>query len=238
MVILKTELLVIGSCNPPAFQLPSFTAIDGSVIEPSHFARNIGVIFDNKLNMERQVSAICKSAFFHIRNISRIRKFLSVDSAKALVHAFVTCRLDNCNSLLYGLPKHLVHRLQLDQNCAARLILCGRKHDHVTPLLKELHWLPVEQRIIFKILLFTFKALNNLCPSYISDLLETYKPTRSLRSSSRNLLAIPRSKLKSYGDRAFSVCAPKLWNDIPEIIKCSAHLNTFKRNLITYLFNE
>ena len=86
--------------------LPSFTAIDGSVMQPSHSARNIGVIFDNKLNMERQISAICKSAFFHIRNISRVRKFLSVSSTKALVHAFVTCRLDNCNSLFYGLPKH------------------------------------------------------------------------------------------------------------------------------------
>ena len=164
------------------------------------------------------------------------------NSTKALVHAFVTCRLDNCNSLLYGLPKHLVHRLQLAQNCAARLILCGRKHDHVTPLLKELHWLPVEQRIIFKILLLTFKSLNNLCTSYISDLLEIYKPTRSLRSSSRNLLVIPRSKLKSFGDRAFSVSAPKLWNDIPETIKCSVDLNAFKRNLKTYLlsviFNE
>ena len=149
------------------------------------------------------------SPLVRIRNIYRIRKFLSVSSTKALVHAFVTCRLDNCNSLLYGLPKHLVHRLQLAQNCAARLILCGRKHEHVTPLLRELHWLPVEQRIIFKMLFFTFKALNNLCPSYISDLLETYKPTRSLRSSSRNLLVIPRSKLKSYGDRAFSVSAPK-----------------------------
>ena len=88
----------------------------------------------------------------------------------------------------------------------------------------------------------TFKALNNLCPSYISDLLETYKPTRSLRSWSRNLLVIPRSKLKSYGDRAFSVCAPKLWNGIPEIIKCSVNLNTFKHNLKTCLvkryFNE
>ena len=183
----KTELLVIGSGNLPASQLLSFTAIDGSVIQPSRSARNLGVIFDNKLNMERQVSAICKSAFFHIRNISRIRKFLSVSSTKALVHAFVTGRLDNCNSLLHGLPKHLVHRLQLAQNCAARLILCGRKHDHVTPLLKELHWLPVEQRIIFKILFFTFKALNNLCPSYISDLLHIYRPTRSLRSSSKNL---------------------------------------------------
>ena len=88
----KTELLVIGSGNLSASQLPSFTATDGSVIQPLHSAKNIGVIFDNKLNMERQVSAICKSAFFHIRNISRIRKFLSVSSTKALVHAFVTCR--------------------------------------------------------------------------------------------------------------------------------------------------
>ena len=154
----KTELLVIGSCNLSASQLPSFKAIDGSVTQPSHFARNIGVIFDNKLNMERQVSAICKSAFFHIRNIFPITKFLSVNNAKALV----TCRLDIYNSLLYGLPKHLVHRLQLAQNCAARLILCGHKHEKITPLLKELQWLPVEQSIIFKILMLTFKALNNV----------------------------------------------------------------------------
>ena len=80
------------------------------------------------------------------------------------------------------------------------------------------------QRIIFKILLLTVKALNNLCPRYISDLLETDKPTRALRSSSRNLLVIPRSKFKSYSDRAFSSSAPKLWNDIPETLKCRADL--------------
>ena len=96
----------------------------------------------------------------------------------------------------------------------------------------------MEQRIILKILLLTFKALNNLCPSYISDLLETYMPTRSLRLSTRNLLVIPRSKLKSYGDHVFSVFAPKLWNDSPEIIKCSVDLNTFKRKLKTYLFKS
>ena len=80
------------------------------------------------------------------------------------------------------------------------------------------------QTIIFKILLLTVKALNNLCPRYISDLLETDKPTRALRSSSRNLLVIPRSKFKSYSDRAFSASAPKLWNDIPETLKCRADL--------------
>ena len=124
------------------------------------------------------------------------------------------------------------------QNCAARQNLCNRKFDRITPLLKELHWLPVEQRIIFKILLLTFKALNNLCPSYISDLLETYKPARNLRSSGRKLLVVPRSKLKSYGDRAFSVAAPRLWNDILDSIKCSEDLSSFKRNLKTYLFKR
>ena len=94
------ELLVVGSSDLSASQLPSFTAIDRSVIQPSHSARNIAVLFHNELNMERQVYAICKSAFFHIRNISWIRKFLSLNGAKPLVHAFVTYRLDNCNSLL------------------------------------------------------------------------------------------------------------------------------------------
>ena len=107
--------------------------------------------------MERQVAAICKPVFFHIRDVSRIRKFLSAESTR---NAFVMCRLDTCDSLLYGLLKYLIYRLQLVQNCAARLILCGPEYDRITPLLRELHWLLVEQRIVFKILLLTFKALK------------------------------------------------------------------------------
>mgnify|MGYP006963820024 CR=1 FL=1 len=94
----------------------------------------------------------------------------------------------------------------------------------------------VEQRIVFKILLLTFKSLNDLVPGYIRDLLETYTPSRNLRSSTRNLLVTPRSRLKFYGDCAFSVCAPKLWNNLPEHIKCSLNLTSFNSNLKTYLF--
>ena len=131
-----------------------------------------------------------------------------MDNTKILVHAFITCKLDNC--LLYGLPSYLIHRLQLVQNCVARLIMCRNKYDHITPILKELHWIPVQQRIIFKILLITYKALNDLAPIYISNLLNKYVPIRQLRSSSQYLLNVPSSNLKTYGDRAFSVCAPKL----------------------------
>ena len=117
-----------------------------------------------------------------------------------------------------------------------RLILCGSKYDRITPLQRELHWLPVEQRIVFKILLLSYRSLNDLGPSYVRDLLQAYKPSRSLQSSTRNLLVTPRSRLKFYGDCAFLVCTPKLWNNLPEHMKCSLNLTSFKSNLKTYLF--
>ena len=93
------------------------------------------------------------------------------------------------------------------QNCAARLIMCRNKYDHITPILKELNWIPMQQRIIFKILLITYKALNDLAPIYISNLLNKYVPLTQLRSSSQYLIDVLSSNLKTYGDRAFSVCA-------------------------------
>ena len=112
----------------------------------------------------------------------------------------------------------------------------ARRHDHITPVLRDLHWLPVEQRIIFKILLFTFKALNGLAPSYLIDLVKFYVPERDLRSSSQKLLAVPFSNMKSFGDRAFCICAPKLRNDLPLHLRNCASFNVFKSNLKTFLF--
>ena len=103
------------------------------------------------MRFKEHVNELCRTAFYHIRN-SRIRQCLSIDSTKTQVHASVTSRLDHCNSLLYGLPDYLIQRLQYVMNAAAKVITCKRKFDHVTPLLIELHWLPVRQRIVFKIL--------------------------------------------------------------------------------------
>ena len=103
----KTELLLIASRFRPRPHFPLLN-ICGDQIRASASARNIGVIFDSYMNFECQVSSVCKASFFHIRNVSRIRKYLSVESTKILVHAFVTCRLDNGNALLYGLPKYLI----------------------------------------------------------------------------------------------------------------------------------
>ena len=136
-------------------------------------------------------TAVCKSPFYHLRNISYLRKYLSSTTTEILVLAFVSSKLDYCNSLIYGLPNYQVKKLQHVQNAAARLISLSRKHEHITPILLNLHWLPIHYRIVFKILPITYKALNNLAPLYIRELLTPYVPARQLRSSSKNLLVIP-----------------------------------------------
>ena len=107
-----------------------------------------------------------------------------------------------------------------------------------TPVLKELHWLPIKQRIVFKILLFTYKALKALAPQYISDFLVQYKPPRALRSFDKKLLQVPHFKLKTYGGRSFSYIAPYLWNQLPDAIRQAPSVGTFKSNLKTYLFDQ
>ena len=134
---------------------------------PTESARNIGVVFNDVMNHEHQVQNICKVAFFHIRNLSKVRKCLTQKDTETLVHAFVISKLDNCNSLLAELPQYLLDKVQRIQNAAARLVSCTGKYDRITPVLKEVHWLPVKQRRIFKILLFTYKALKALAPQCI-----------------------------------------------------------------------
>ena len=89
-------------------------------------------------------------------------------TAEAIIHGFVTTNLDYCNEILYGLPKVLLNGLQLVQNRAERIVTFTKKYEHITPSLIDLHWLPVEHRIIYKILLLVYKAINGLSPSYIS----------------------------------------------------------------------
>ena len=121
---------------------------------------------------------------------------------------------------------------------AARLLMHVKKHEHITPTLVDLHWLPVSHRITFKLLLLTFKALNNMAPSYICDLLVKYKPSRTLRSSDASLLVVPQSQLATYGDRAFSIAAPRLWNNLPLCLRNCSSLAVFKSELKTYLFED
>ncbi|XP_067021901.1 uncharacterized protein [Acropora muricata] len=216
--------------------LPSIQFGNDSII-PIEAVRNVGALFNSTLSMVPQVNSLCKTASYHLRNIARIRHLLSKESTEILVHAFVFSKLDYCNALLYGLPQCVIKKLQLVQNSAARLITCSRKYDHTSPLLIQLHWLPITQRIWFKVLLLTFKAIHKLSPVYLQELISKYSPSRKLRSSDAMLLERHSYNLKTYGSRAFRVAAPELWNKLPREIKLCDDIDSFKKKLKTYLFN-
>ena len=146
-------------------------------------ARNLGVTFDCDLTMTSHENSICRHVSLALRKISRARKYISQSSTERLVHAFISSKLDYCNSLLYGLPSTEVQKLQRIQNIAARLVVKAKRTDHTSPILRQLHWLPVSERISFKILLLTYyKAINGCAPSYMKNLLSHYQPRRNLRS--------------------------------------------------------
>ena len=178
-----------------------------------------------------------RTAYYHLHSIGRIRRYLEQGHTKQLVHALVISRIDCCNSLLNGLSVAVVEKLQCVQNACARVILIRSIRDHVTPMLLELHWLPVKCRITFKTLLLTIKCLHGLAPTYISALLSPHCPTRSLLSSDQLVLNQPTSRTK-LGERSFSCAAPRAWNQLPLAVRQCTSVNQFKVALKTHLFTD
>ena len=181
---------------------------------------------------------LCKSLNFYFRNLWRVRKYFDYESAKTVVHALISSRLDYGNSLCFGIQKRLLNKLQGLQNTAARIVTRSSKRCHITPILQKLHWLPLVCRINYKLLVFVHRALYEKCPEYLSDLLHPYSPGRSLRSTDDGQLAVPRTLLATFGDRSFEVCAPKLWNALPHYIRNNRSLESFKSLLKTHLFKQ
>jgi hypothetical protein len=231
----KTEFLIIGTTQQRAkLTLKSFSFSGNSIVSSSS-VRNLGVIFEEDLSLNKQITQVCKSCHYLIRQFRTIRPLLDHDSAVLLANALVSTRLDFCNSLYSGLPKKSLNQLQLVQNSLARFIYSSRKFDRVTPLLHQLHWLPVEQRISYKVALLTFKTLQTNSPKYLSDFLVQYKPMRSLRSDRENYLVVPRV-CSVAGRRSFSYVAPTLWNSLPSSVRHASSLSSFRSQLKTYLY--
>ena len=166
----KTELLLIGTRQQLAKNSIDGITVGHSVIVPKSLVRNLGVWLDSNLSMGDHMTKTSSAAFYYLYNIRRIRKYLSKECTTTLIHAFISSRLDYCNSLLYGLPAYQIQKLRRVQNSAARLVFDESKFCHITPFLRVLHWLPVKYRIVLKILLLTFKAIHKLAPTYISEL--------------------------------------------------------------------
>ena len=166
---LKSEFLIIGlpkqiaKLQNPLLQMPGNVSLI-----PVKSARNLGFIFDSNVTLDDQISAVTKSCMYHIRDLKRIRKSLDVKTAGIIATSIIHSKLDYCNSLYYNLPSTRLHRLQLIQNAAARAVKNLPKHDHISPVLKSLHWLKVHERVQYKILSLTYGALQFRQPTYMA----------------------------------------------------------------------
>ena len=149
----KTEVLLLGPKTIRILSLNSF------LVTPGTSVKRLGVTIDPDLAFNEHITNIARIAFLHPRSIAKLRNALSLQDAEKLVHAFITSRLDYCNTLLSGCSSKSLNKLQLVQNAAARVLTRTRKFDHISPVLSNLHWLPVKFRIEYKILLLTYKVI-------------------------------------------------------------------------------
>ncbi len=232
----KTELLVV-SANPSLHHNLSIQ-LGSSTITPSRTARNLGVVIDDQLSFTDHIATTARSCRFALYNIRKIRPFLSEQAAQLLVQALVLSRLDYCNALLAGLPACTIKPLQLIQNAAARVVFNEPKKAHVTPLFIRLHWLPIAARIKFKVLMFAYKTTTGAAPIYLNLLVQTYAPSRSLRSASERRLVVPSQRGTKSLSRTFSWTVPSWWNDLPISIRTAESLAIFKKHLKTHLFRQ
>ena len=233
----KTEFFIAASpTDLNRFNDLSFS-IDGQDIPMSATIKDLGVVFDKEMKMSDHVTNLCRTLNWQIYNLNRIRGYLDKDTCHNVVRALVLSRLDYGGCLLGGISKQDLGRLQRLQNKCARLICQKPKWSFATPLLNELHWLPVSKRIQYRILVQTYKSLLTTLPQYISSLFQQQRTSYSLRSTSAPSYVIPKSR-KQAGFKSFQSLAPRLWNKLPTSLRNITSLDLFKKHLKTYLYNS
>ena len=233
----KTEILIIGTPHNTKRAITPTITICNQNVTPSNTIRNLGLTMDSTLSLDHHISNIRKACYLQLRKISIIRKYLTTETTVRLVCSLVLPRLDYCNALFAGLQEYKLKQLQQIQNHAARVVNKISKKLHITPTLKELHWLPVDARIKYKLASLAYQCLYiPETPLYLKDMIKQYEPSRSLRSSNKNIITQPRYKLLTFGQRTFSYQSAIIWNSLPDDLKNTQTLSSFKAKLKTYLF--
>ena len=231
----KTEYFLFNSRNINT-QLININ-LDSDIISKL-LCKNLCGLFQSDMSLDNHISSIIKSCFVQLLDFHRIRLLISKTAAITLANSFIHSRLDYCNSLFYSLPNYSIHRLQKVQNTATRIVTRIVHSSQITPVLKSLHWLPVNYRINFKICCITHCALSLHEPHYLSSLFSFRSNSHSLHSSFLSPLLLPYFNKKLHGFRSFSYAASHLWNHQPNNIRTAPTYMSFRKNLKTYLFNQ
>ena len=234
----KTEAIIFSTPSLSSCHCLPSTVMVGITHETvfSDKVSNSGFILDSNFTMKQHVIKTCQTAYYELKRISSSRRYLTEDAAKQLVTSCVFSRLDYCNSLLTGTPNSVIQTMQKVQNTAARLILRAPRHQNCTPLLQQLYWLPVYERIKYKTACMCYNAITGSAPSYFSDLLHLYSPSRSIRSSSDTHAQTPTLQPQNPWLSHFFTLWPPHLEQSP--LRHQATLSSFKIKLKTFLFSE
>jgi len=203
----------------------------------------LGVKFDQNISFSAHVKHLAGKCFYQLRQLRTVRRSISTDAAKTLVHAFVICRVDYCNAVLANIPALHLQPLQSVLNAAARVITRKRKYDHVSADMRDvLHWLPVRQRTEYKLCGYVYRSLHKSAPSYIAAMCNPVSEVagrQHLRSAAHGDVVVPSMRTKTYGLRSFSVAGPSLWNSLPASLHdTTLTLEQFSSRLKTELFRR
>jgi hypothetical protein len=218
-------------------RFPSFTF--------SSSVRDLGVTLDSALTFSEHIAKLTRSSYFQLRRLRAIRRSVSTSTFTTIVHAFVCSRIDYCNSVLVGLPKFRLSPLQSVLNSAARLIARLPRFSHISVFMSEhLHWLPIFERIQFKVLALVLKSQLGLAPKYMRDLIRcphSATSLRPLRSSERLDLFVPLVRTTMAQTRSFVSIGPTLWNSLPPRLRSTfftVSVATSFSYLKTYFFSR
>ena len=226
-------ILQIFPASSTVIDLDIHVSNSSDVIKSSRVAKNLGFLVDVQLKFTEQVSQTIKSCSFQLKKISSFRNCMTRDTCKRLIGALVLSRLNFCASLYQLCRKKDKQRLQRLQNHAARIISKSGRHEHITPILKHLGWMKIENFIKYRILMITFKALKLETPLYLYQLLKRYQPPRQLRPRQQQLSTPKLHKCSTEG--AFCHTAPVLFNSLPNNITESGTVLTFQNKLKNFL---
>ncbi|KAF7246057.1 ATPase WRNIP1 [Varanus komodoensis] len=241
----KMEVLLVGGSSSWVGDLG--LVLNGVALPLKDRVRSLGVLLDPELSLEAQMTVVARNAFLQLRLIHQLRPYLEDDCLATVTHALVTSWLDFCNVCYVGLPFKTVWILQMVQNRAARLLMGTGHYYRITPVLYQLHWLPIEVRAQFKVLIITYKVLNGLGPGYFISYLLPTKGSRQLTSSSisspqqqpceTTLAHIIANSSKKNGTRFVTLSATSAkTNDVRDVIaQAQNEKRLFKRKTILFI---
>ena len=239
----KTQFIWLGSSQQLEKAGNVRLTVGGVDVSPLDCVRDLGITLDSQLTMKQHTDIVARSCFYQLRQLRSVRSSLTLEALRTVVQAFVISRVDYCNAVLYGVAVQVTRRLQAVLHAAARLITGARLHEHITPTLRDtLHWLPVAQRIEYKVAIMAFNCVRGTCPAYFRDVcrpVSTVAGRAGLRSASNNDLVVPRCRGKRYGPRSLRISAPSVWNNLPVDLRSNTiSREQFCRGLKTCLFNR